>query len=154
MNGTELITIGWREWVALPALDLPAVKAKVDTGARTSAIHAFDIRAVEGADGAPTMVEFKVQPLQRNDTIVRVCQAPIVDRRRVTDSGGHAEDRFVISTELELGNVRRSIEMTLAERPNMLFRMLLGRTAIRGTYLVNSATSFTCGRLAARKLYG
>lgn len=153
MNGTELITIGWREWVALPALDLPAVKAKVDTGARTSALHAFDIQALAtGADGVQ-MVEFKVQPLQRNDTLVRLCRAPIVDRRRVTDSGGHGEDRFVISTDLDLGDVHRSIEMTLTERPNMLFRMLLGRTALKGSFRVDPGSSFSCGRLAARKLY-
>lgn len=153
MNGQDLITIGWREWVALPDLDLPAVKAKIDTGARTSAIHAFDIRLLDSDNDAVPMVEFKVQPLQRNDTLVRSCRAPLVDRRRVTDSGGHAEERFVVSTRLVLGEASHTMEMTLTERPNMLFRMLLGRTALRGSFLVDPGVSFTCGRPPARRLY-
>ena len=151
MSDVEPITVGWREWVALPDLDLPAVKAKVDTGARTSAIHAFGIRVSGPADAR--WVEFSIQPLQRNDQLTRICRAPLVDQRQVTDSGGHVEQRYVIATTLELGGTARAIEMTLTERPNMLFRMLLGRTALRGRYIVDPGRSFLCGRLAARKLY-
>lgn len=145
------LIIGWREWVSLPQLGLPAVKAKIDTGARTSAIHARDIRRVK-RDGVD-WVEFVVQPIQRDTTIERVCAAPLLDIRRVTDSGGHADDRFFIETELQLGPVSRSIEITLSQRDDMLFRMLLGRTAMVPDVIVNPSLSFTLGRSAARQLY-
>lgn len=146
------LTIGWREWVSLPGLELPAVKAKIDTGARTSALHAFDM--VRGRDDAGTdIVDFSVHPLQRNNSLVRRCRAPLIDTRRVTDSGGHTQERYFISVELQLGNRLRSIEMTLTERHDMLFRMLIGRTALAPDVQVNPSRSFLCGRLAARSLY-
>jgi len=147
----EALTVGWREWVALPELGLPAVKVKVDTGARTSAIHAFDIERVH--DDGVEHVEFSVHPLQRDGALVRRCRAPLVDVRRVTDSGGHAEDRLFVSTELRLGTIVRTIELTLTQRHDMLFRMLLGRTALVPDVLVDPARSFLCGRIAARALY-
>lgn len=149
MSDGEGLTVGWREWIALPGLGLPAVKAKVDTGARTSAIHAFDIVREPGSD----QVTFSIHPLQRNADLTRRCQAPLVDVRRVTDSGGHTEERLFISAELEIGSIRRQIEITLTERHDMLFRMLLGRTALVPDITVNPAKSFLCGRVAARGLY-
>jgi len=148
MNDSKFQFIGWREWVALPALSLPAIKVKVDTGARTSAIHAFDIQREDDQ-----WVSFSVQPLQRNDTLVRRCRAPIVDIRKITDSGGHIEERFVIGTELVIGPITKPIELTLTERRSMLFRMLLGRTALIPEFRVDPALSYTFGRLAARRLY-
>lgn len=148
----EQLIIGWREWVSLPQLGLPAVKAKVDTGARTSAIHARDIKRVK-RDGGQDWVEFTVQPIQRDASIERRCEAPLLDIRRVTDSGGHAADRFFIATELQLGSLSRTIEITLSQRDDMLFRMLLGRTAMVPGVQVDPSQSFTCGRVSARLLY-
>ncbi len=143
--------IGWREWVSLPELGLPAIKAKVDTGARTSAVHAYDIKR-EKRHGQDWLL-FSVQPIQRDSSIVRRCEAPLVDIRRVTDSGGHTDERYFISTQLQLGNLVRQIEVTLSQRDDMLFRMLLGRTAMVPGILVNPSESFSLGRLSARLLY-
>ena len=152
MSDSEGLTVGWREWVALPELGLPAVKVKVDTGARTSAIHAFDIERERDANGTE-LVAFSVHPLQRDAKIVRRCRAPLVDTRRVTDSGGHAEERLFVSTALSIGGRVRTIELTLTERHDMLFRMLLGRTALVPDVRVDPARSFLCGRVSARALY-
>ncbi|MBX2879219.1 MAG: RimK/LysX family protein [Granulosicoccus sp.] len=146
------LTIGWREWVSLPDLGLPAVKAKVDTGARTSALHAFDIERFS-SHGGQDMVAFTVQPLQRDVTTERRCQAPLLDIRKVTDSGGHVSERYFISTQLCLGELTREVEITLSERRDMLFRMLLGRTSIVPGVLVDPQLSYTVGRLDFRTLY-
>ena len=146
------LQVGWREWVALPGLGLPAIKAKVDTGARTSALHAFDIAAETGQGGEP-LVGFSVQPLQRDPAIVVRCRAPLVDRRRVTDSGGHAEERWVVRAELALGARARTVEITLVDRRDMLFRMLVGRTSLVPGVTVDPARSFLLGRVSARGLY-
>jgi len=151
VSSSNPITLGWREWIALPELELPAFKVKVDTGARTSAIHAHDIERF--SENGIKMVSFTVLPIQRNMTIERRCQAPLVDIRDVTDSGGHKETRHVILTLLELSNVSKTIEITLTERRDMLFRMLLGRTSIMPDFVVDPALSYTCGRRSTRLLY-
>lgn len=148
----ETLLIGWREWVSLPQLGLPAIKAKIDTGARTSAIHAFDIKKIK-KNGGQDWLEFNVQPVQRDTTIVRRCEAQLIDVRRVTDSGGHTADRYFIETELQIGSHRRTIEMTLSQRTDMLFRMLLGRTAMVPGIQVDPSLSFSLGRMSARSLY-
>lgn len=152
MADPDGLTVGWREWVALPGLGLPAVKVKVDTGARTSAIHAFDISRERDADGSE-FAAFSVHPLQRDAALTRRCRAPLVDVRRVTDSGGHTEERLFVSTELRLGELSRTVEITLTERHDMLFRMLLGRTALVPGVRVDPSRSFLCGRVRARSLY-
>lgn len=121
--------IGWREWVSLPHLSLPAVKAKVDTGARTSSLHAFSIEPYfsEGV----LHVRFKVHPLQERMDIVVTCEAPVMDYRNVTDSGGHREKRYVIATTLAIGELEIPVELTLANRETMSHRMLLGRSAMK-----------------------
>lgn len=146
------LDVGWREWVSLPGLGLPAVKAKIDTGARTSALHGFDIAEETGEGGEP-LVAFSVQPLQRDETIVVRCRAPLVDRRRVTDSGGHVGERWVVRTTLVLGERRKDVELTLVDRRGMLFRMLVGRTSLLPDVRVDPARSFLLGRVAARSLY-
>ncbi len=145
------ITVGWREWAVLPELGIPAVKVKVDTGARTSALHAIDIvrEKVDGLD----VVSFTVQPVQRNKTVTIRAQAPLVDIRSVSDSGGHTESRYVISSKLILGNLERDIDITLTERNSMLFRMLIGRTALAEGVVVDPAASFLCGRKSTRLIY-
>ena len=147
-----ILTVGWREWVSLPALGIPAIKAKVDTGARTSAIHAFDIERFRH-DSGEDWISFTVLPIQRVANVVRRCQAPQVDIRKVTDSGGHSEDRFFIHTELAIGDQTRSVEITLAQRKDMLFRMLLGRTTLVPGIVVDPQMSYTLGKQNARAIY-
>lgn len=135
------VTIGWREWLALPALSIPAIKAKIDTGARTSALHAFFVEPFE-IDGMQ-MVRFGVHPLQKRLDIEIVCVTPVKDFREVRDSGGHREMRYVIETEILLGGSSRIAEMTLTNRDNMKFRMLLGRTAMQGLLVVPDKSYLT-----------
>ena len=140
----ELLTLGWREWVSLPDLGLQRIKAKVDTGARTSAIHAFALRTYE-QDGRER-VEFRMHPNQKDNDTVVVCDAAVVDKRVVSDSGGHKEDRLVIETTLVIGAHAWPIEATLTARDDMLFRMLIGRTAIKNRAVVNPARSYVVGK--------
>ena len=145
-------TIGWREWVALPDLNLPALKAKIDTGARTSALHAFLIEPYtqDGVD----MLRFMIHPIQLNDSLKVECHAPVFDFREVTDSGGHREMRYVIQSRIVIGNIEHLIEMTLTNRDTMRFRMLLGRRAMENRFVVDPGASYVNGKLRPRKLYG
>ncbi|WP_120505284.1 30S ribosomal protein S6--L-glutamate ligase [Sulfitobacter mediterraneus] len=124
----EELVFGWEEWVALPDLGLPAIKAKVDTGARTSALHAHDIEVFGPA--AKPKVRFNVHPIAGRDDIVITCSAPLVDRREVTSSNGESEQRFVISSTLTVADQQWPIEITLTNRAGMNSRMLLGRQAL------------------------
>jgi len=141
--------VGWREWIALPRLGIKAVKVKVDTGARTSALHAFNVRPFK-KDGRD-WVRFEIHPLQRNDAVSKVCEAEAVDYRWVTNSGGGREKRFVIVTQLRLGSRSWPIEMTLTDRDQMGFRMLLGRTALERRLTVDPARSYCFGKPRAKK---
>jgi hypothetical protein len=140
---SELPTIGWREWVALPGLGISAVKAKVDTGARSSSIHALNIEIFR-QDGK-AYVRFAVHPLQRDTKTTVHVEAPLLEHRRVRSSGGHETIRPVVVTEVELLGQRWLIELTLANRVTMGFRMLLGRQAIRRRFLVDPAGSYYGG---------
>ncbi len=140
----KLPVIGWREWVSLAELGIGRIKAKVDTGARTSALHAFSLKpfTLHGKE----KITFELHPLQHNKNEIITCTADVTDRREVTDSGGHTEERFVITTPLTIAGQTWPIEITLTERENMLFRMLLGRSALRRHFVVNPARSFVTTR--------
>lgn len=139
-----LHVIGWREWVALPDLGIKTVKVKVDSGARSSALHAFDVKTFD-REGAQ-WVRFTVHPIQRSNDKIVVVEAKIHDYRSVRSSSGVAKMRPVIVTDIELLGRRWPVELTLASRDNMGFRMLLGREAIRGRFLVDSGKSYYGGR--------
>ncbi len=136
---SETTIIGWREWVALPELGVDRIKAKIDTGARTSAIHAFSIDRISAS-----RVRFAINPDQRGNREIWV-ERDIVDERWVTDSGGHREFRPVISSEVVLAGQRWNIEITLSARHSMMFRMLLGRTALAERFVVDPGRSFVAG---------
>jgi len=140
VSSADKATLGWREWVALPDLGIDAIKAKVDTGARTSALHAFSLAPFE-RDGK-TWVRFSMHPLQYDTSLVTECEAPVLDQRRVRDSGGHSELRYVIETTILIGDTAVSAEITLTDRETMKFRMLLGRTTLKQGYTVDPARSY------------
>ncbi len=138
MNKRKII--GWREWIALPDLGIDAIKVKVDSGARTSALHATKIRYLESHDGQ-TMVSFMVTSQLGPKRTIRV-RAPLIEQRKVTSSVGHATLRPVIQTAVRVGHETWQIEVTLVNRDPMGFRMLLGRSAIKKRFLIHPARSF------------
>lgn len=140
--------IGWREWVILPSLGIHKIKAKVDTGARTSALHAFELKTF--VESGKNKIQFDIHPLQHNTDKIISCVADIVDQRLVTDSGGHEEMRFVIQTPITIAGQTWLIDITLTERENMLFRMLLGRSALRKRFVVDPARSFVSTRVKVK----
>ena len=150
-DNNQILRLGWREWAALPDLGLPAIKVKVDTGARTSALHAYytEKYQIDSVD----MVKFLIHPIQRNYDFQVECHAPLIDFREVSDSGGHREMRYVIKTSIVIGNSNWPIEITLTNRDNMRFRMLLGRRAMEARAVVEPGASYLNGKLKARKLY-
>ena len=136
--------IGWKEWLSLPALGIRAIKAKIDTGAKTSALHAFRIEPFT-KDG-DEFVRFWLHPAQKRTDIEVVCESPVVEQRSVRDSGGHMEQRYVISTTAQIGEYCWPIEITLTSREDMQFRMLMGRSAIvDGNYIVDPAKAYLTG---------
>lgn len=137
------VPLGWREWVSLPDLGIEAVKAKVDSGARSSALHTFKLETF--SEGGIVMVRFSIHPFQHDASAVKICVAELHDERNVTDSGGHTELRPVITTQMSLGGVNKNIELTLTNRENMKFRMLLGRTAMIEDFIIDPEMSYLLG---------
>ncbi len=144
-------TIGWKEWFSLDCLALPAIKGKIDTGAKTSALHAFNIETFYIED--VEYVNFEIHPLQKNKRLVRKCMARVIDRRMVSDSSGKKERRIVIKSDLKIGEKKIRIELTLTNRDNMTFRMLLGREAIKqAKMIVDVSKSFLQGKIKRTKI--
>lgn len=137
-------TIGWREWVALPALGVEAIKAKVDTGARSSTLHAWSVEVVDRPHAGPA-VRFLLHPHQRDVSLTVAAEAPLVGWRDVRSSNGTLERRPVIRTPVVIAGRRVSMELTLTRRDEMGFRMLIGRTALRRRFVIDPAQSFAGG---------
>jgi len=137
--------VGWKEWVALPDLGIDALQCKVDTGAKNSAIHAFEVN--EFKKGNESWVRFYIHLDEDDLSKVQTCEALIKDTRSVTDSGGNSTERYFIETTLEIGNLKYVIPVSLTNRDTMAFKMLLGRTALRkARLLVNPKKSFLQGK--------
>ena len=137
------ILIGWREYVALPDISLPVIKAKVDTGAKTSSLHAFNIEPY--IDRGRLRVSFQVHPMHERTDVVVTCTADVVDYRSVTDSGGHREKRYVIKTRMDIGEISFPVELTLANRESMTHKMLIGRAAMKHL-MIDPGRAFLIGK--------
>lgn len=143
MTEDRPLEIGWEEWVALPDLGVPAIKAKIDTGARTSSLHAFSIEPF-GSETRPK-VRFGIHPVPDRPDIVLYGSAPVVDRREIVSSNGETELRYIIRTTLRIGERSWPIEVSLAGRESMSYRMLVGRTALPPDVVINPQGSCLCG---------
>ena len=140
----DMPVIGWREWVGLPDIGLLYLKAKIDTGARSSCLHAVEIESFDQA--GELHVRFKVHPIQRSTAKLVTCEAKIFDVRDVRSSSGEVSERYVIQTTVRWKQLTWPVELTLADRSSMGFRMLMGREAVRGRALVNAGESYFGGR--------
>jgi ribosomal protein S6--L-glutamate ligase len=150
VNNEQKLIVGSEEWCSFPALGIPAVKARVDSGARTSALHAFNIHPFNR--GRDKWISFEVHPIQRNRKTTVRCEAAVVDRRIVKSSSGDREKRYVIASTVHIGGSSFDIELTLTNRDTMGYRMLLGREAMSGRMLVDPAASFSVGDLTPTQL--
>ena len=145
MAPRRLPIIGWREWASLPGLCDTPIKAKIDTGARTSALHAFDLELVTDGAGS-TLASFEIHPIQRAATGAARVVVPVVDFRTVRSSNGTRETRPVIEADVRIGDHDWTMDLTLTSRDEMGFRMLLGRAAVRRRFLVDPSRSYQQGK--------
>ncbi|GAB4163542.1 MAG: ATP-dependent zinc protease [Rickettsiaceae bacterium] len=145
----EPVLIGWREWAQLPDLNVPLIKAKIDTGAKTSALHAYDIEVIEIK--GKKFADFVIHPIQNNDEICIKSRAEVVDMRTVKSSNGHKQLRLVIRSLIQIGEYKSSIDITLTNRDIMHHRMLLGRTAMKDV-LINPSESYCQGRVSKNEV--
>lgn len=150
---TKILTVGWREWATLPELHTPLIKVKIDTGAKTSALHVFNLKIIESSE--IKIAEFDIHPLQENSNIICKNQAVIVDQRLIKSSNGQQEERWIIESPIKLANHTWNIEISLTNRDIMNHRMLLGRSALKN-FIIDPAKSYYQGKLskkAALKYY-
>lgn len=143
-GATRRRILGWREWVSLPCLGIGAIKAKLDTGAKTSALHAWDIslRMVDDRQ----WIRFRVPSMQRNKPTSVLCEAPLSDQRWVTNSSGAREQRYIINTKLQIGSRSWPIELSLTNREAMEYPMIIGREAMRNRLIIDPKASYRAGR--------
>lgn len=144
----ESLLVGWREWASLPMLNTPLIKVKIDTGAKTSALHVYDLEVIEMND--KKYAKFAIHPLQRNDNISRHALAEIIDTRVIRSSNGHKEERLVIRSPIRIGANYWDIDITLTKRDIMHHRMLLGREAMN-SILVDPSKSYCQGKVSSKK---
>lgn len=138
------LIIGWQEWIQLPKLHLPAIKCKIDTGAKTAALHADNIEVFSRQ--GERFVHFTVHPLQKNTKIAVSCSAKVIDERTITSSTGGKEHRYIIKTPITLGHLKWEIELSLSNRDSMTFRMLLGRDALRYLFIIDPQKTLCQGK--------
>lgn len=150
MNNDQKLVVGSEEWCSIPGLGIPAVKARVDSGAKTSALHAFNLHPYNR--GKEKWVSFELHPIQRNRKTTVRCEAQVLDRRIIKSSSGEREKRYVIGTQIHIGGTSFDIELTLTNRDTMGYRMLLGREAMSGRMLVDPSASFSLGDLTPTQL--
>jgi len=136
------LTLGWREWASISSLNIKKIKVKVDTGARTSSLHAVHLKKTGRTH---PMIEFDCNPHQDGGRLIK-CKLPLVDERKVKSSNGHSSLRPVVITKIKIGDIEWPIEITLIDRDIMGFRMLLGRQALRDSFLVDPSTSYLLGK--------
>lgn len=151
----QKLLVGWNEWCNLSKLGLPAIKAKIDTGAKTSSLHAFNIHAA--IKNKKKYVYFQIHPLQNSRSFTKDCKALVIDERYITSSNGHKEFRYVISTPLTLADQTWDIELTLSNRDPLTFRMLLGREALNSRVIIDPAHTLLLGKMKKQNivdLYG
>lgn len=148
MLAKESLLVGWREWASLPMLNTPLIKVKIDTGAKTSALHAYDLEILEMS--SKKYAKFVIHPLQKNESITRCAIAEVIDSRVVRSSNGHKEERVVIRSPIKIGNHYWDIDITLTKRDIMRYRMLLGREAMK-SLLVNPGKSYCQGKVSSKK---
>lgn len=148
MDYPKLI-VGWKEWIALPELGIPAIKAKIDTGAKTSSIHAYDIEHIKKK--SKDFVRFTLHPLSRDKTITQQCELPVLDKRFIKSSSGDREKRPVIRTKIHIDGCEWDIELNLTNRDYMGFRMLIGREALEKKALINPAIGFIHGKITEQE---
>jgi len=144
------LLLGRCEWCKLPSLGVPAIKAKIDTGAKTSALHAFNLRP--SVSGGIAIINFDIHPLQANDTTIISCSEPIIDKREIMSSNGHKELRYVIASLLTVGDVTWEIELTLSNRDPLRYRLLLGRESLVKKALVDPSIDCNQGKLGKKNL--
>jgi ribosomal protein S6--L-glutamate ligase len=148
MSFDDHFFVGWREWARLPKLNIPVIKVKIDTGAKTSALHAYDLEIIK-KDGKE-YASFSIHPIQKNDVISIKCLSEIIDKRVVKSSNGLKEERCVIRTPIQIGKKIWDIEITLTNRDIMHHRMLIGREAMQSV-LVHPARTFCQGKINSKK---
>ncbi|MEQ8229428.1 MAG: 30S ribosomal protein S6--L-glutamate ligase [Rhodospirillales bacterium] len=146
MSTEDPIVIGWEEWVSLPELGLPAIKAKADTGARTSSLHAFSVEPF--STGGKKMVRFGIRPVTEKPAIELFCTAELIGQREITSSNGESELRPIIRTKVRVAGEEWPIEISLTNREGMSYRMLLGRAAMKGRMIVNPLASYVHGEMS------
>ena len=132
------INVGWVEWLSLPDLGISAIEAKTDTGAKTSALHAYNIQPF---GKKKRKVRFAINPIKDNPEIAIYCSADLFDQREITSSMGSKEIRYIIKTSIQIGDVTKEIELSLTNRENLNYRMILGRSALDG-FIVDPNSSF------------
>lgn len=135
-----MLVIGWREWVSLPLFCKTKIKVKIDTGARTSCLHAFNVQEIR--KGRKKFIRFDIHPLQKSKRLSKTVTAELIEYRSIKSSNGQTSIRPVVETDLVIGNKSIKIELTLTDRDQMGFRMLLGREALRKNFLIDPSKSF------------
>lgn len=145
------LILGWREWAELPELLVPLIKVKIDTGAKISALHTYDVKIIKKNN--ENFAKFIIHPIQRNEKIFINCVAKIIDMKTIKSTSGHKENRIVIRSPITIGNFTWDIDMTLTNRDIMNHRMLIGRRAMQNI-LIDPSKSFCQGKVSSKKAIG